>query len=117
MSGPVIAQLDPLSLPHVEWSLLAPELILIGGALALLVAGTFRRDRTMAAASCIFTVAAAVAALVASWGIWQDVGGGRGGARRAGADAVVGDGFAIFFTVVICIAVALGALLAHGYLR
>ena len=113
----MIAQLDPIDLPHVEWSLLAPELILIGGALALLVAGTFRRDRTMAAASCIFTVAAALAALVASWGIWQDVGGGRGGARLAIADAVVIDGFAIFFTVVICIAVALGALLAHGYLR
>ena len=111
------AQLEPLALPHVEWSLLAPELMLIGGALALLIAGTFRRDRTMAVASCIFTVAVALAALVASWGLWQDVGGGEGGARLAVADAVVVDGFAVFFTVVICLAVGLGALLAHGYLR
>ncbi|MGI8983946.1 MAG: NADH-quinone oxidoreductase subunit N [Acidimicrobiales bacterium] len=113
----MIAQLEPVALPHVEWSLLAPELILIGGALALLVAGTFRRDRTMAAASCVFTVAVAVAALVASWGLWQDVGGGSGGARLAVADAVVLDGFAVFFTVVICTTVGVGALLAHGYLE
>ena len=111
------AQLEPLALPHVEWSMLAPELILIAGALALLLAGTFRRDRTMVTASCIFTVAVALAALVASWGLWQDVGGGRGGARLALADAVVVDGFAVFFTVVICTAVGVGALLAHGYLR
>ncbi len=113
----MIAQLEPISLPHVEWSLLSPELILIAGALVLLVAGTFRRDRAMATGACVFTVAVAVAALVASWGIWQDVGGGAGGARLAVADAVVIDGFAVFFTVVICIAVGLGALLAHGYLR
>ncbi|HSK34955.1 MAG TPA: NADH-quinone oxidoreductase subunit N, partial [Propionicimonas sp.] len=111
------AQLEPLALPHVEWSLIAPELILIGGALALLVAGTFRRDRTMAAASCIFTVAVALAAMVSAWGLWQEVGGDEGGARLAVADAVVVDGFGIFFTVVICVAIALGALLAHGYLR
>ncbi|HET7718628.1 MAG TPA: NADH-quinone oxidoreductase subunit N, partial [Acidimicrobiales bacterium] len=111
------AQLEPLALPHVEWSLIAPELILIAGALALLVAGTFRRDRTMAAASCIFTVAVALAALVSAWGLWQDVGGRSGGARLAVADAVVVDGFGIFFTVVICVAVGLGALFAHGYLR
>ncbi len=113
----IVAQLEPIALPGVEWSLLSPELILIGGALALLVAGTFRRDRIMAAASCMFTVAVALAALVASWGLWQDVGGGGGGARLAVADAVVVDGFAVFFTIVICVAVALGALLAHGYLR
>ena len=37
--------------------------------------------------------------------------------RLAVADAVVVDGFSVFFTVVICIAVVLGALLADGYLR
>ena len=113
----MIAQLEPPVLPRIEWSLLSPELILIGGALALLLAGTFRQDRTMATASCVFTVAVAVAALVASWGLWEEVGGGEGGARLAVADAVVIDGYAVFFTIVICIAVGLGALLAHGYLR
>jgi NADH-quinone oxidoreductase subunit N len=113
----MLGQVEPLVLPKVEWSLLAPELILIGGALLLLVAGTFRRDKAMAAASCVFTVAVAVAALVASWGLWLDVTDGDAGARLAVADAVVVDGYGIFFTVAICCAVALGALLAFGYLR
>ncbi|MGH9263491.1 MAG: NADH-quinone oxidoreductase subunit N [Acidimicrobiales bacterium] len=108
--------MEPLVLPKVEWSLLAPELILIGGALALLVAGTFRRDRIMATASTIFTVAVALAALVASWGLWQEVTGDGARPRLAVGDSVVVDGYGVFFTVVICIAVALGALLAHGYL-
>jgi NADH-quinone oxidoreductase subunit N len=112
----VTAQLDPLVLPSVDWSQMAPELILIFGALVLLVAGTFRHDRRMATGACIFTVAVALAALLASWGLWQDVGGRAGGARLAVADALVIDGFGIFFTVVICCAVILGALLAHGYL-
>ena len=110
-------EVEPLELPHVEWSLISPELILIGGALALLVAGTFRRDRAMATASCIFTVAVGLAAMVAAWGLWEDVGGGSRGARLAVADAVVVDGYGIFFTFAICSAVVLGALLAHGYLR
>jgi len=109
--------MPPLELPTVEWSQMAPELILIVGALALLMAGTFRRERSMVTGACIFTVATAVAALVASAGLWHDVAGRRGGARLAVADALVIDGFGIFFTVVICCAVILGALLAHGYLR
>ena len=112
----VLAQAQPIQLPSVEWSQMSPELILIGGALLLLVAGTFRRDRRMATGACIFTIAVAAGALVAAAGLWHDVGGGRGGARLAVADALVVDGFGIFFTVAICSAVILGALLAHGYL-
>jgi NADH-quinone oxidoreductase subunit N len=112
----VIAQVEPLLLPSVEWSQMAPELILIAGAMVLLVAGTFRHDRRMATGSCIFTVAVALAAMVAAAGLWHDVGGGRGGARLAVADALVIDGFGIYFTFVICSAVIMGALLAHGYL-
>ncbi|MDQ6727460.1 MAG: NADH-quinone oxidoreductase subunit N [Actinomycetota bacterium] len=96
---------------------MAPEMILVVGALALLVAGTFRRDRSMATGACIFTIATAVAALVAAWALWGDVSGGHHGARLAMADALVVDGFSVFFTVVICCAVILGALIAHGYLR
>jgi len=96
---------------------MAPEMILVVGALMLLVAGTFRRDRSMATGACIFTIATAAAALIASWGLWRDVSGGHGGARLAMADALVVDGYAVFFTVVICCAVVLGALIAHGYLR
>lgn len=106
----------PLELPNIEWSQMAPELILIVSALALLVAGTFRRDASMAVGACVFTVAAGVAALVASWGLWTEVAGEGGRARPAMAGAIAVDGFGVFFTVTICSAVILGALLARGYL-
>jgi NADH-quinone oxidoreductase subunit N len=107
-----------LALPSVEWSQLAPELILVGGALALLVAGTLFRDRHFGTGYAVFTLAVVAAALVATWALWDEVtGGGRGGgARLAVSNAVVVDGFGLFFTVVVCSAAALGVLLADGYL-
>ena len=107
-----------ISLPSVEWSQLAPELILIGAAMALLVAGTFFRDRHFGAGYAVFTIAAAGAALVATWARWDQVSGSgaSGGPRLAIADSLVVDGFGLFFTVVICSAVVLGALLADSYL-
>ncbi|HEX6597265.1 MAG TPA: NADH-quinone oxidoreductase subunit N [Acidimicrobiales bacterium] len=108
----------PVGLPQVEWSQLAPELILIGGALALLLAGTFFRDRHFGLGYAIFTLAVATASLVATWALWTEVtGDGPGdGPRLALADAVVVDGFGLFLTVVIVSAVALAVLLADGYL-
>jgi NADH-quinone oxidoreductase subunit N len=109
--------MPPLTVPPVEWSQLAPELILIVGALVLLVAGTFVRDRRATTGACIFTVAVGLAALVAAWGLWDEVSGRHGGARFVVAGALAVDGFSTFFAFVICSAVVLGALLAHGYLQ
>jgi NADH-quinone oxidoreductase subunit N len=108
----------PIGLPPVEWSQLAPELILIGGALALLLAGTFFRDRHFGSGYAVFTLAVAVAALVATWALWDEVSGGgkASGPRLAVANAVVIDGFGLFFTVVVCSAIILGVLLADSYL-
>ena len=109
--------MPPLELPKIDWAQLAPELILIGGALVLLTVGTFVRDRRGGHAYAVFTVAVAVAAMVSTVGLWQDVTGRAGRPRLAVANAVVVDGFALFFTVTICAAVVLGALLSDGYLR
>ena len=110
--------MPPISLPSVEWSQLSPELILVGGALALLVAGTFFRDRHFGSGYAIFTLAVAAAALVATYGLWDEVTGkGAGsGPRLAVANAVVVDGYGLFFTVVVCSAIVLAVLLADGYL-
>ncbi len=108
----------PVGLPAVEWSQIAPELVLVTGALALLLAGTFFRDRHFGPGYAVFTVAVAVAALVCTWGLWTDVTGDDPGSgpRLAVADSVVVDGFGLFLTVVVCCAVALAVLLADGYL-
>jgi NADH-quinone oxidoreductase subunit N len=109
--------MPPLELPSVEWSLLSPQLILVGGALFLLLAGTFLRGQRVGSAYAAFTVLTGGAALVASAFVWQRVSGGHGEAQPAVADALVVDGFSVFFTVAICSAVVVGALLADGYLR
>lgn len=112
-------------LPGFEWSLISPELILVGAAVAILMAGTLLRRGASAAVErpsgisgyTLFTVAAAGAALAAAWSLWTDVGGPGGRPRLAMADLVLVDGFAIFFTIVICVAVGLGALVADSFLR
>jgi NADH-quinone oxidoreductase subunit N len=107
----------PLITPNVEWGLLAPELILIGGALILLVAGTFARRHDVGSAFALFTVAVAGASLVSTVGLWHDVTGSDARPRLAVADAVSIDGFSVFVTVVILVAVVIAALLADDYLR
>jgi len=107
----------PLETPEIQWAYLAPEMILIGGALLLLTVGTFFRDRRGGSAYAVFTMAVGAAALISTVGLWDDVTGDGGRPRLAVADAVVVDGFALFFTVTICAAVILGALLSDGYLR
>ncbi len=109
--------MPPLELPSVEWSLLSPELILVAGALVLLVAGTFLRGQRVGSGYAAFTVLTAVAALVASAAVWDRVSGADGRPQPAVADALVVDGFSVFFTVAICSAVLVGALMADGYLR
>jgi NADH-quinone oxidoreductase subunit N len=107
----------PLELPAVEWSLLVPQLILIGGALVLLVAGTFFKGGRVGSAYAAFTVATALASLVATGFLWDRVTGTHGRPGLAVANALVVDGYSVFFTVTIASAVIIGAMLADGYLR
>jgi NADH-quinone oxidoreductase subunit N len=107
----------PLVVPSVEYRDLLPQIILVVGALVLLTAGTFLRRRRVGSAYALFTVAVAGAALISTVPIWHRVSGGHGRAGLAVADAVVVDGFSVFFTIVICSAVVLGALLSDAYLR
>jgi NADH-quinone oxidoreductase subunit N len=106
-----------LQLPVVQWGLLAPELILIGGALVLLTLGTFMRDRDTGGFYALFTVAVAGAAIVSAVMLWQDVTGDGQAARLAVGGAVVIDGFSVFLEITILAALVLGALLASDYLR
>ncbi len=108
---------DVIRAPGVEWHLLTPLLVLIGGALSILLAGTFFRGRKIAGFYSAITVALGLGGLVAAAFVWDRVGGAGGKPQLAVAGALVIDGFSVFFTVVVCSAVVLGALLADGYLR
>jgi NADH-quinone oxidoreductase subunit N len=109
--------MPPIELPAVQWSYLVPELILIGGALVLLITGTFLKSRRAGDIYSLFTVATGVAALVAAAFLWDRVGGAQGRPALAVSDALIVDGFSVFFTVAICSAVVVGALLAGSYMK
>ncbi len=72
-------------------------------------------QRRRAAIYPTVTIAAAAVALFGAWRLWVDV--RAEGPMRAIGDAIVIDGFAVFFMVVTAIAVILGALVGDAYLR
>jgi len=112
----VLAQVEPrppIDVPEVEYSAMAPELILIGGALLLLLVVSLVR-RPPPWLWPLLTLAAGGASLGASLWLWFDV--RDDGPVRAVADALVVDGFAAFFMVLISSTVVLGALLGEGFL-
>ncbi len=113
---PLLAQsstIPPLDTPNVEYSAMLPVLILIGGAMLLLVAVSVVRHRPPWLWTAV-TVATGAATMAASLVLWFDV--RDEGARRIVADALVVDGFAVFFMVLVSVTVILGALLATAYL-
>jgi NADH-quinone oxidoreductase subunit N len=114
----LLAQLDePLDLPAVEWSLLAPLLILIGGSLLLLTISALSPRKLRAGISSIFTVVTCLVAVGSAVALWDRVQDPARGPATALADAITIDGFSLFFTVLIALSIALVALLADDYLR
>jgi len=100
--------------PHVNYVAILPELILMGGALVLLVAGQLVFVKMPTAAYSIGSGTVAVASLVASLVLWHDV--QARGPFTAIADSVAVDGFSIVFLVLVSCILLLGSVIAHSFL-
>lgn len=111
----MLAEVQPLATPQVEWSTLLPVLILLGGALLIMVVGSLTPRRPSLAWHAPATIATAAAAIVSSAFLWFRV--RDDGPISAVADAVRIDGLAVFLWIVICSGVILSTLLTAGYLR
>lgn len=111
----MLAEVQKLATPAVEFSVLLPVLLLLGGAVVLLVVGGLLPRRSPVAWHAGFTIVTAVAAIVSSVFLWFRV--RDDGAVRAVGDAVRIDGLTVFLGIVIAFGVILTALLADGYLR
>lgn len=100
--------------PAVEWFALTPILVLLGGGLLLMLLGalTPRWPRGLYAA---FAATTAGTALVMSFVLWDDI-TDRGASTLVGG-AMAFDGFAMFTTIAICVAVMLACLVTDDYLR
>ena len=111
----LVAQAAPIDLPHVEYSRFLPILILIGGALGILVVAALVGGRVAEAWWTTLSVATAAAAGIAAAVLWNDI--QQEGPSTAVAGALRVDGFAVWFTLIICSTVVLFSLMADGYVQ
>jgi NADH-quinone oxidoreductase subunit N len=104
-----------IHVPHVDYLSILPMLIMMGGALALMVASSlFRKILTVGVGTWI-TAAVSVAALVAGLFQWDQI--STHGAQVTVAGAIAFDGFDVFIQIVVAMAMLLTALIGDGYLR
>jgi NADH-quinone oxidoreductase subunit N len=106
---------EPLAMPVVDWTAVAPSTILITGALILLTLSAIARHTKWIHGVYVWGTLGTVA--VASFGAWRQWIRIRSGAFTAIADAVNVDGFSVFVTISICCALALAVLVVDGYLK
>jgi NADH-quinone oxidoreductase subunit N len=111
----LLAAAPSIKVPHIEYSVILPELILLGGAAGLLVVHSLTRRYLPRGSYSAFTVLVSAAALGASVWLWQDIDGR--GARTAIAGAIAVDGFSALFLILISSALMLAALTGESFLR
>jgi NADH-quinone oxidoreductase subunit N len=110
----MLAQVQTIDAPEVVWSALLPLLILLVGAFVYEVVGAIAPKRAGSPRDQLVTLAIATASLVSWVLLWSRV--RDDGPIRTVAGAVVIDGITVMLSVVLCVAVILGTLLARSYL-
>lgn len=111
----MVAAVQPLPTPAVQWSTLLPTLVLLGGAVALMVVGALAPRRSRWPWQSAFAVVTALVSIGFSIPLWNRV--RSGGALTSVAGAVKVDGLSVFLGIVIAVGVILSSLLAAGYLE
>ena len=106
---------QPLATPHVDWTAIAPNLVLMVGGILLLTVVSLLRGRLAPWFHVVWTILVALGSIAATVPLWQRV--QDTGPETAMGGAVGLDGFSLGITVNICLAVILGALLLADYVR
>ena len=115
MLSTVLAQVETIEVPAVDWGAIGPLGILSGGALLILLVSALSSGRPPKGTWAIATVVVSGLAALAGVRLWDRVHDDGPSAVLAGALTL--DGFAVFFTILIAVAIALAALLTDDYLR
>ena len=64
---------DPIPTPEVEWSVILPLLVLVGGAMALMTLTAVSRRRVFDGFYPLATSVTAIGAAVCTWPIWDRI--------------------------------------------
>jgi NADH-quinone oxidoreductase subunit N len=107
----------PIEQPGVDWGAIAPVIVLLGGALALMAFSAFVRSRRATVAYTVFTCLVGLGTIAAAVPLWIEVNDNDRGPFSTLEGSVGIDGFSTFLTFVIGAAVVLAALLTDDYLR
>jgi NADH-quinone oxidoreductase subunit N len=117
LAQPLPVDPDPIDTPTVDWGAEAPLLVLVGGALMLMLVASFVQSRRSTVLYTVFTCLIGAGAIGAAVPLWREVQDADRGPFSTLAGAVGIDGFSVFMTVVLAVAVILAALLTDDYLR
>jgi NADH-quinone oxidoreductase subunit N len=104
-----------IALPHVDYTAILPELILLGGMLFLLGVSALVSRPIPTEAYALATAAIGMSSLIASLFLWHLV--SDHGAFQAVARSIDVDGFACFGLVLVSCVVIVASFFAAGYLR
>jgi NADH-quinone oxidoreductase subunit N len=102
-------------LPHIRYLAILPELIMLGGAIALLGVSALVRRTLAPRVVTGTTVVVSLTAFGFAWWQWVDV--ADHGPYTAVAHAVVVDGFSSLVVILVSAAMALSALVADAWVR
>ena len=111
----VLAVVTPITPVHIDYSAILPELVCIGGALVLLLAGALRVRQIRTVVYTAMTVVISVVSLVSSVALWRTV--AVHGPFGAVANSLAIDGFAVAFLILASCILVVAAFVADGYLR
>jgi NADH-quinone oxidoreductase subunit N len=117
VAQPLPVDPSPVETPAIDWGAEAPLLVLVGGALTLMLVSSFVRSRRTSVLYTVLTCLVGVGAIAAAVPLWREVQDPERGPFSTLAGAVGIDGFSVFMTVVIAVAVILAALFTDDYLR
>ncbi len=110
-------QLGPIDTPAIDWLAISPPVALLAGSLLILTLVGVTRWRPAPGVWAAVTVVTSLVAIGLAAAVWVRVTDPERGPSSAVAGAVAVDGFTVFVTVVVCVAVILTAMTSAGYLR
>lgn len=112
--GTLRAADTPIPTPDIDWTAIAPNLVLMLGGILLLTVVSLLKGKLPGWFHATWTVLVALGAMVAVVPLWRRV--MDTGPEAAMGGAVGLDGFSLVLTANICLAVIFAALLLKGYL-
>jgi NADH-quinone oxidoreductase subunit N len=100
---------------EVQYGSIVPELILAGGALALLLGSSLVRERITTSAAAFVSILIGLGAMASTFWLWRDL--TKSGAYSTFAGAIAHDKFTVFFVVILCSALVLSILVSTDWLE